>query len=103
VHTKSHPQFPALVLTSSQEQILGLLATITSDVVPFRVYAPFPAHLPYLKCVLEVAYVKMGASQFYLQSLKKRKVGWAGDASHVAFGQNVPGEEGSARQCVGVM
>jgi hypothetical protein len=32
---------------------LDLLATITLEVVPFRAYAPFPALLPFLKCILE--------------------------------------------------
>jgi hypothetical protein len=30
------------VLPSGEKQILGLLAAITFEVVPFRAYAPFP-------------------------------------------------------------
>jgi hypothetical protein len=76
-----------------------VLVTITLEVAPFYVYAPFPALLPfflnasvrlfqhrlqfrlhYLSCV------KMAAFQFYLQLGKQRKVG-VGDDSHVVFGQ----------------
>jgi hypothetical protein len=32
-----------MVLPSGQELTLGLLATITLEVLPFRVYVPFPA------------------------------------------------------------
>jgi hypothetical protein len=50
-----HP-FPELVLTSSQKLTLGLLATITPEVIPFRAYAPFPTLLPFFKCILEVLF-----------------------------------------------
>jgi hypothetical protein len=70
---------------------MGLLATITLKAVPFRAYAPFPALLPFCKCILEVVFregvqhslrfclkhlscVKMAAFQFYLQSGKQRNV-----------------------------
>jgi hypothetical protein len=89
--TKSHPQFPGLVLPSGRKLTLGLLATITLEVVPFRAYAPFPALLSFFKCNLEVVFcegvqyrlrfyldrhncVKMAAFQFYLQSGKQKKV-----------------------------
>jgi hypothetical protein len=71
---------------------LGLLATITLEVVPFRAYAPFPALLPFLNaswkscwedvqhrlrfCLSHLNFVKMAMSQFYLHSGKLRKVGW---------------------------
>jgi hypothetical protein len=35
---------------------LGPLATITLKVVPFRMYAPFPALLPFFKCILEIVF-----------------------------------------------
>jgi hypothetical protein len=40
------------------------------------------------KCVMTVFI-------FYLQSGKRRKVGWVGDDSHVVFGKKFPGEKGS--------
>jgi hypothetical protein len=42
--------------------------------------------------------VKMATFQFYLQSLKQRKVGWVGDDSHVDFGKKFAGEKGSVRR-----
>jgi hypothetical protein len=92
---------------------LGLPATITIEVVPFRAYAPIPAFLPIFKCILQVAIcvsvqhrlrfcldcVKMAIFQFYLQSEKQRKVGWVGDDSHVAFGKKFPGKKGSDTVC----
>jgi hypothetical protein len=64
---------------------LDLLATITLVVAPFHAFAPFPALLPFFKCILEVVFckgvqyrlwfcldlfncVKMMAFLFYLQS-----------------------------------
>jgi hypothetical protein len=44
------------VLLSGQKLTLGLLATITLEVVPFHVYAPLSALLPFLKCILEVVF-----------------------------------------------
>jgi hypothetical protein len=41
-------------------------------------------------CLHHLSSVKMAASQFYLQSGKERKVGWAGDDSHVVFGKRIP-------------
>jgi hypothetical protein len=41
----------------------------------------------------------MATSQFYLQLWEERKVGWMGDVSHFAFGQKIPGEKGTVRQC----
>jgi hypothetical protein len=85
------------------------LATVTPEVDPFHAYAPFPA-LVIFKCILEVEFyqgvqhrlrfcldhlncVKMMAPQFYLQSEKQRKVGWARDESHVVFGQKFRDEK----------
>jgi hypothetical protein len=93
---------------------------ITLKVAPFRAYAPFPALLLFLKCILEVVFcegvqhrprfcldhhicVKMAAFQFYLQLGKQRKVGWVGDESHIVFGQIFPGEKGSVTWCVVVL
>jgi hypothetical protein len=105
-----------VVLPSGQKQTLGLVGTITLEVIPFRGNALFTMLLLFFKCILEVVfcegvqhclrfclhqlnYVKMVASQFYLQLGKQRKVGWMGDDSHVVFGQTAPGEKGSVRQC----
>jgi hypothetical protein len=43
-----------LVLPSGQKLTLGLLATITLEVVLFCTYASFPVLLPFFKCILEV-------------------------------------------------
>jgi hypothetical protein len=80
------------------------MATIALEVVPFHAYAPFPALLPFFKCILEVVCcgavqhrlrfcldrlncVKMTAFQFYLQSKKQRKVGWVGTTVVLLFGK----------------
>jgi hypothetical protein len=55
-HTKSHPQFPGLVLPSDKKLTLGLLAAITLEVVPFCEYARFLAFLPFLKCIMEIVF-----------------------------------------------
>jgi hypothetical protein len=47
-------------MPSGQKLILGLLATITLEVVPFRVYAPLAALLSFLKCILEVVFSTRG-------------------------------------------
>jgi hypothetical protein len=77
----------------SKKLTFGLLATISLEVVRFCTYAPFPALLPFFKCILEVVFckgvqrrsrfclnhlscIKMAAFQFYLQSGKQTKVGW---------------------------
>jgi hypothetical protein len=44
------------VLSSGQKLTLGLLTTITLEVVPFHVYAPFLALLPFFKCMAEVVF-----------------------------------------------
>jgi hypothetical protein len=98
-------------MPSGQKLTLGLVATITLEVLSFRAYAPFPAILPFFKCILDVVFcegvqhhlrfcldhlncVKMADFQFYLQSGKQKKVGWVGDDSHVVFGQKFSGEKG---------
>jgi hypothetical protein len=35
---------------------LGILATITLEVVSFRYYLPFPALLSFFKCILEIVF-----------------------------------------------
>jgi hypothetical protein len=66
------------------------------------VFAPFPTLLPFLNaswkwCSVRVfstasdstsitsIVIKMAVFQFYLRLEKQRKVGWAGDDSHVVF------------------
>jgi hypothetical protein len=44
------------VLPSGQKLTLGLLATFTLKVVPYCTYAPFPALLPFFKCILQVVF-----------------------------------------------
>jgi hypothetical protein len=95
------------VLPSGKKLTLSLLATITLDVVPFRAYSPFLAHLPFLKCILEVlfcesvqhrlrfcldhfSYVKIAAFQFCLPSEKNEYVRRVGDVSHVVLVKNSP-------------
>jgi hypothetical protein len=46
------------MLSSGQKLTLGLLDIITLRVVPFHVHAPFPALLPFFKCILEVVFCK---------------------------------------------
>jgi hypothetical protein len=74
-----------------QKLTLGILATISLKVNPFRAYAPFPALLPFYECILEVvfcegihhrlrfylghlSFLKMAAFQFHFQSGKQRKL-----------------------------
>jgi hypothetical protein len=99
---------------------LGLLATVTIEVDPFRAYAPFLELLPFFKCILEAVFcegvqdrlrfcldrlscVKMMAFQFYLQLGEQRRVGREGNESNFLSGQEFPGGNGSARRCVVVM
>jgi hypothetical protein len=108
-----------LVLLSGQKLTLSLLATITLKVVSFRAYAPFPALLPFLKCILDVVFrkgiqhrlrfcldylycVKLATFHFYLQS-GKHKSTVVGNNSHVAFGERFPCGKGSVRLCVVLM
>jgi hypothetical protein len=42
-----------MLLPSGQKLTLGLLATTTLEVVPFRSHAPFPAFLPFLNAPYE--------------------------------------------------
>jgi hypothetical protein len=51
-------------------------------------------------CLNHPSSVKMVTFQFYLQSGKQRKSEWAGDDSHVGFGQKFPYEKGSVRRVV---
>jgi hypothetical protein len=39
-----------------QKLILRLLATITLEVILFSAFSPFPALLPFFKCILEVMF-----------------------------------------------
>jgi hypothetical protein len=96
------------VLPSGQKLTLGLLATITIEIVPFRAYAQFQSSAIF-ECILEVVFsdgvshhprfgldnlncVKMAASKFYLQSGKQKSTG-LGDDSQVDFGQKSPGDK----------
>jgi hypothetical protein len=93
---------------------LGLLATITLEVVSFCTYVLVPSasaiffnaswksrSVRVFSTACDSASitsgVKMEVFQFYLQLGKQRKVGWVGDYSHVAFGQKFPGEKGSVK------
>jgi hypothetical protein len=77
--------------------MLGLLTTVTLEVVLFRVYSPFPALLPFFKLTLEVVFcegiqhrlrlfidhpicAKITDLQFYLQ-LGKRESTKGGEES----------------------
>jgi hypothetical protein len=44
----------ALLLPSGQKVTLGLLTTVTLEVVPIHVYAPFPALMPFLDALTTV-------------------------------------------------
>jgi hypothetical protein len=99
------------MLPSGPKLTLGLLGTITLEVVSFRAYSPFPVLLPFLIASWKLCFwgvqhrlwfyldhlncVKMAAFQLYLQSWKQWKLGWVGDDSRVVFGQKFPGEKGS--------
>jgi hypothetical protein len=89
---------------------LGLQTTVTLEVVAFRAYAPFPALLPFLYCILEVVFcedvqhrlilcfdhlscVKMAVFQFYFHSGKQIKVGWVVNDSLIVFGKEFPAEK----------
>jgi hypothetical protein len=78
------------VLPTGEKLILRLLASITFEVIPFRAYAPFPARLLFIKCILEVVFCegaqhrlqfclvhlscdKMAAFKLYLQSGEREK------------------------------
>jgi hypothetical protein len=96
---------------------MGLLDTITIEVVSFRACAPFPVLLPFFKCILQVVFceglqhrmrfcldhhscIKMAAFQSYLQSGKQKKVGWVRGGSDDVFGHKFPGEKESVKRCV---
>jgi hypothetical protein len=53
------------MLLSGQEPTLGLLATITLEVVPFGMYTPFPVLFPFFKYILEVMFCE--GDQHHLQ------------------------------------
>jgi hypothetical protein len=106
---------------------LGLLATFTPEVVPFRPYAPFPAILPFLKFFLEVVFCKgvkpniirctapaailppspescQSDGFSFLSSIGERQKSRVGENDgHVVFEQKFSGESESVRQCVVVM
>lgn len=52
LYNKRSSKISGLLLPSVQKIVLGLLATIALEVVPFRAYAPFPALLPFYVCTL---------------------------------------------------
>jgi hypothetical protein len=45
-----------MVLSSGQDLTLGLLATITLEIIPFRMYTQFPALQPFFKGILEIVF-----------------------------------------------
>jgi hypothetical protein len=45
-HTRADPYFPGQVVLSGQNLTLGLLASITLEVVPFSEYKPLPVVFP---------------------------------------------------------
>jgi hypothetical protein len=108
------------VLLSGQKRTLGLLATITLEVLPFHTHSTFSALLPFFKCILEVVFpwecstlpASLPRSPLLLQNdgllvlfliweTEESRVG--SDDSHVSLGQIFPGEKGSVRRCVVVM
>jgi hypothetical protein len=58
-----------VLLQSGQKPTLGLLATITLEVAPYQVCAPFPALLPVFKCILEVVFVTVLSTGCYSASI----------------------------------
>jgi hypothetical protein len=92
---KEHSIISGTDLPSGQKLTLSLLAIITLEIVPFRVYIPFPAFLPFFKCTLGFVFfedvqhryrfrldhhncIKMVAFQFYRQSEKQKKKKYGG-------------------------
>jgi hypothetical protein len=60
IHSYKEPSISSWIGAAiCQKLTLGLLAaaaTITLEVVSFRAYSPFPALLPFFKCILEVVF-----------------------------------------------
>jgi hypothetical protein len=99
------------MLPSSHKLTLGLLATVTSEIAPFHMCAPFLVLLQFFKCTPEVVSfegvqhcllscidhlncVKMAAFQFYRQLGKQRKVEWVKDDNRIVFGKKNSGGKG---------
>jgi hypothetical protein len=88
---------------------LGLLATVTLEVIPIHIYALFPALLPFLNAswkscsvvvfitacdsvsITSVASIWQETKK--LQGAKSGEFGWVRGDSHVDFGQKLPGEK----------
>jgi hypothetical protein len=56
-------------MPSGQNFVLGLIATITLEVVHFRAYALLPALLSFFKCILEVVFRTRGK-----ETIRKTKI-----------------------------
>jgi hypothetical protein len=95
---------------------LGLLASITLEIIPFCAYALFSVLLPIFKCILEVMFCE-GVSTAYdpacitsvvskwrlfsfIFNRRNRKVRSVGDNSHDVFGKKFPSEKASVRWCI---
>jgi hypothetical protein len=106
-------------LPLGQKLALGLPATITLEVVPFRAYGPIPMLLPVFKYMLEIVFLE-GLQQrlrFHVDHLNcenggfsvlisirgNGKVRWVGDDSRVGFCQKLPRGEGNMGLCVVIM
>jgi hypothetical protein len=104
---------------SCQRLTLGLLATITLEVVPFHAYALLLELMSFFKCILEVMFCEsvqhvcdsvsiisvvseLRLFQFYLRR-GKQESGVVGDDSQIVFGKKFRGEIGSVLRCVVVM
>jgi hypothetical protein len=98
---------------------VGLLTTITLEVVPFHAIAPFSAILALFKCILGVLFCEGVQHRLRFYSITSplpkwrpfssifnrgnRKLGWVEDNSRLISGQKFPGKKGSVRRCVVVM
>jgi hypothetical protein len=89
------------MLPSGQKLTLGLLATITHQVVPFHAYAPFPAHLPFLSaswksCSVSVFRAACNSSWVlskwrpfsFIFNFGNRRVGWVEGDNRVGLVKN---------------
>jgi hypothetical protein len=106
-------------MPSCQKLSLGLLATITLEVVPFHPYAPFHVLLLFLNAYWKLSSVRVfsiACDSAWITSVvskwrpfsfivnqENRKVGWMGEDSLVIFGQKVTGEKGRVRRCIVMM